>query len=135
MDTCFFEQVFIVVRTFAFGAYALRTLAFMNISVYCRPYICFYCICFWALVLFLNKFLLSSIHLLLEHMLYGYLLIFTQVLIVVHTHAFSTCVSWALACWYKCFLSSMHMLFVHMFHGHLLFGTSAFCCMYFSLSV
>jgi hypothetical protein len=44
-----------------------------------------------------------------------------QVFFVVHAHAFSTCVSWALAFWYKCFLSSMHMLLVHVFHGHLLF--------------
>ena len=88
----------------------------------------------YGYLLILHKCLLSSIHLLLELMLYGYLLIFTQVLIVVHTHAFSTCVSWALACWYKCFLSSMHMLLVHVFHGHLLFGTSVFCrpCTYFS---
>ena len=33
-----------------------------------------------------------------------------QVLFIVHAHAFSTCVSSALAFWKKCFLSSMHML-------------------------
>ena len=63
MDTCFFEQVFIVVRTFAFGAYALRTLAFMNTSVYCRPYMCF----------------LSSMHMLLVHVFHGHLLFGTGV--------------------------------------------------------
>jgi hypothetical protein len=50
-----------------------------------------------------------------------------QVLFVVHVHAFSARVSWALAFWYKCFLSSMYMLLAHVFHGHLLFGTSVFC--------
>ena len=47
----FFEQVFIVVRTYTSNAFASWTLAF------------------------LNKFLLFSVHLLLEHMLYGHLLL------------------------------------------------------------
>jgi hypothetical protein len=141
-------HLLIVVRTFAFGAYALWILAYFYTSAYCRPYICFWSICFMDTCLFLHKCLLSFIHMLLVHVFHGHSLVGTsafcrpctcfsymcfmgtcflvQVFFVVHTHAFRTCVSWALAFWYKCFLSSMHMLFIHVFHGHLLFGTSAF---------
>ncbi len=89
-----FIQVFIVVRTCASNAYASWTLAYFCTSIYRRPYIRFSSVCF------MDTCLLSSVHLLLEHMFYGYLLIFTQVLIVVHTFAFGAYALWILAYFY-----------------------------------
>ena len=91
-------QVIIVIHT-----YALNTYAFMDT-------------CFFG-----YKCLRSSIHML--HMLYGHL----QVLMILHTHDFSTRALWTLASWYRCLRSSIHMLLVYMLYGHLLFGTSAYC--------
>ena len=67
--------------------------------------------------LFLYKYLLSSVYVLLTHMLHGHLLISIQVFLIVHTHAFSTCASWEPAFWCKCFWSSIHMLLVHVLHA------------------
>ena len=119
-----FAQAFIVVRTLVFTAFALWIPAFTNTSDYCRPYICSQYICFHGNLFFGYKCVRSSIHMLhMLHMLYGHL----QVLMIVHTHAFSTRALWTLASWYRCLRSSIHMLLVHMLYGHLLFGTSAYC--------
>ena len=110
-------HLLIVVRTFAFGAYALWILDYFYISAYCRLYICFWSICFMDTCLFLHKCLLSFIHMLLVHVFHGHSLVGTsafccpctyfsymcfmgtcflvQVFFVVHTHAFRTRVSWA----------------------------------------
>jgi negative regulator of genetic competence, sporulation and motility len=63
MDTCFYMQVFIVVRTRASNACASWTLAFMF------------------------KYVLSSVQMLLMHVLHGHLIIFEQVFIVIRTCA------------------------------------------------
>ena len=71
-------HLLIVVRTFAFGAYALWILAYFYTSAYCRPYICFWSICFMDTCLFLHKYLLSFIHMLLVHVFHGHSLVGTN---------------------------------------------------------
>ncbi len=43
-----------------------------------------------------------------------------QVLFIVHTHASDACIFWILAFMCKCFLSFIHMLLMHVFLIHLL---------------
>ena len=96
VGTRFYVQVCFVVRTYASNACASWTPSF------------------------LRRYLLSFVHVLLMHMLHGYLLIFEQVFIVIRTRATNACASWTLAFMYKYVLSSIHMLLMHTLHGHLI---------------
>ena len=99
-----FVQVFIVIHTFAFGAYTLWILAYFCTSIYCRPYICFWSICFMDTCLF-----------------------YTSAYCRPYICFWSLCFMDTCLFLHKCLLSFIHMLLVHVFHGHLLFGTSVFC--------
>ena len=85
MGICFYVQVYFVVCTHAFNACASWALAFMY------------------------KYVLSSIHMLLMHMLHGHLLIFEQVFIVVHTCASNAYASWTFLNKYLLYVGKMEI--------------------------